>query len=147
LERELQDFQVSITPSGNAPANAHLSNSHSHHLYFGIVSEKFRIQKNKNTRQFIQTAIRRFLGCYDQRLKVYVCSRSANPPFLSTLCICGQLMGIVRFITHWWLVEQSIVKNKNLVEQALAHLAHEGKVVKRVSSDSEAIYSLDPTQR
>ena len=50
-------------------------------------------------------------------------------------------------ITHWWLVEQAVVKNKKLVEQALAHLAHEGKVVKRVSSDSEAIYSLDPTQR
>jgi len=50
-------------------------------------------------------------------------------------------------ITHWWLVEQAIVKNKKLVEQALAHLAHEGKVVKRISSDSEAIYSLDPTQR
>jgi hypothetical protein len=50
-------------------------------------------------------------------------------------------------ITHWWLVKQAIVKNKKLVEQALAHLAHEGKVVKRVSSDSEAIYSLDPTQR
>ena len=50
-------------------------------------------------------------------------------------------------ITHWWLVEQAVVNNKKLVEQALAHLAHEGKVVKRVSSDSEAIYSLDPTQR
>lgn len=50
-------------------------------------------------------------------------------------------------ITHWWLVEQAIVKNKKLVEEALAHLAHEGKVVKRISSDSRAIYSLDPTQR
>ncbi|MDH3764120.1 MAG: hypothetical protein OEU50_24325, partial [Gammaproteobacteria bacterium] len=50
-------------------------------------------------------------------------------------------------ITHWWLVEQAIVKNKKLVEEALAHLAHEGKVVKRVSSDSREIYSLDPTQR
>lgn len=50
-------------------------------------------------------------------------------------------------ITHWWLVEQAIVKNKKLVEEALAHLAHEGRVVKRVGSDSEAIYSLDPTQR
>lgn len=50
-------------------------------------------------------------------------------------------------ITHWWLVEQAIVKNKKLVEKALAHLTHEGKVVKKVSSDSEAIYSLDSSKR
>ncbi len=50
-------------------------------------------------------------------------------------------------ITHWWLVEQAIVKNKKLVEEALAQLTHEGKVVKRVSSDSEAIFSLDPAHR
>ena len=50
-------------------------------------------------------------------------------------------------ITHWWLVEQEIVKNKKLVEEALAQLTHEGKVVKRVSIDSEAIYSLDPAHR
>ncbi len=49
-------------------------------------------------------------------------------------------------ITHWWLVQQAIVKNKRLVEQALTHLAQEGKIVKRIGSNSEAIYSLDPTQ-
>ncbi len=50
-------------------------------------------------------------------------------------------------IIYWWLAQQTIVKNKRLVAQALALLAHEGKVVKRTGSNSEAIYSLDPTQR
>lgn len=50
-------------------------------------------------------------------------------------------------IAHWWLVRQAIEKNKVLVEQALAHLAHEGKVVKRKGSSSEAIYSLNLTQK
>ncbi len=50
-------------------------------------------------------------------------------------------------ITHWWLVQQAIVKNTKLVEQALTNLALEGKVIKKVGSNSEAVYSLDPTQR
>lgn len=50
-------------------------------------------------------------------------------------------------IIHWWLVQQAIVKNKKLVEQALDQLAQEGKVVKRTGSNSEAIYSLDSKQK
>jgi len=47
-------------------------------------------------------------------------------------------------ITHWWLVQQAIVKNKVLVEQALNQLADEGKVVRKTSGNAEAIYSLEP---
>jgi len=50
-------------------------------------------------------------------------------------------------ITHWWLVQQAIVKNKKLVEQALVQLAQEGKVVKRRGPNSEPTYSLDPTYK
>ena len=49
-------------------------------------------------------------------------------------------------ITHWWLVQQEIEKNINLVEQALEHLANEGKITKKVNINSDAIYSLNPTQ-
>ena len=48
-------------------------------------------------------------------------------------------------ITHWWLVQQAIVKNRNLVEQALVQLAQEGKVVARKGPNSEPIYSLERT--
>lgn len=47
-------------------------------------------------------------------------------------------------ITHWWLVQQAIVKNKILVNQALKYLAQEGKVIRKMNSNAEAIYSLDP---
>ena len=50
-------------------------------------------------------------------------------------------------ITHWWLVQQAIVKNRKLVEQALEQLTREGKVVERKGSTSEAIYSLSPTHK
>ncbi len=49
-------------------------------------------------------------------------------------------------IAHWWLVQQAIVKNIVLVEQALEHLANEGKVSKKNSSHN-AIYSLNPTYK
>ncbi len=47
-------------------------------------------------------------------------------------------------IIHWWLVRQSIARNRALVEHALEQLAKEGKVIKRASSNREAVYSLDP---
>jgi hypothetical protein len=47
-------------------------------------------------------------------------------------------------ITHWWLVQQTIAKKKALVEQALDQLADEGKVIKKISGNAKAIYSLDP---
>lgn len=50
-------------------------------------------------------------------------------------------------ITHWWLVQQAIVKNRKLVEQALAQLAREGKVIERKGLDSEPIYSLNRTRK
>ena len=50
-------------------------------------------------------------------------------------------------ITHWWLVQQAIVKNKVLVEQALGQLAQEGKILKKMSGNAEAIYSLNPERK
>ncbi|MCP3669610.1 MAG: hypothetical protein GY814_04125 [Gammaproteobacteria bacterium] len=50
-------------------------------------------------------------------------------------------------ITHWWLVQQEITKNMDLVEQALTQLAQEGKVSKKMSANREAIYSLDPAYK
>ena len=50
-------------------------------------------------------------------------------------------------ITHWWLVQQTIVKNIGLVEQALQQLADEGKVSKEMNTNCDAIYSLNPTTR
>ncbi len=47
-------------------------------------------------------------------------------------------------ITHWWLVQQAITKNIDLVEQALEQLAQEGKVSKKMNTNREAIYSLNP---
>ena len=46
-------------------------------------------------------------------------------------------------ITHWWLVQQAIAKNIDLVEQALEHLVDEGMVLKK-KINSEAIYRLNP---
>ena len=50
-------------------------------------------------------------------------------------------------IAQWWLVQQAIVKNINLVEQALEQLANEGKVSKKTNTNSDAIYSLNPTNK
>ncbi len=50
-------------------------------------------------------------------------------------------------ITHWWLVQQTIAKNKVLVEQALDQLAEEGKVIKKTSGNARAIYSLNPKHK
>ena len=50
-------------------------------------------------------------------------------------------------ITHWWLVQQAIVKNEVLVEKALDQLAREGKILKKVSGNAEAIYSLKPGKK
>ncbi len=47
-------------------------------------------------------------------------------------------------IAHWWLVQQAIAKNIDLVEQALEHLVNEGKVSKKINTNSDAIYSLNP---
>ena len=47
-------------------------------------------------------------------------------------------------ITHWWLVQQAIVRNTDLVERALEQLAHEGKVSKKMNATSEAVYRLNP---
>ena len=49
-------------------------------------------------------------------------------------------------ITHWWLVQQAIMKNIELVEQALEHLANEGKVLKK-NNNHDAIYSLNLTYK
>ena len=50
-------------------------------------------------------------------------------------------------ITHWWLVQQAIVNNRKLVEQALAQLTREGKVIEQRMPDAEPVYSLDPTHK
>ena len=47
-------------------------------------------------------------------------------------------------IANWWLVQQAIAKNIDLVEQALEQLTNEGKVLKRVNSGKDAVYSLNP---
>jgi len=50
-------------------------------------------------------------------------------------------------ITHWWLVQQAITKNIDLVEQALEQLAQEGKVSKKINNNRESIYSLNPSYK
>jgi hypothetical protein len=50
-------------------------------------------------------------------------------------------------ITHWWLVQQAIEKNIDLVEQALEQLSKEGIISKQVNTSSDAIYSLNTAQR
>jgi hypothetical protein len=45
-------------------------------------------------------------------------------------------------VMHWWLMQQSIMKNKNLVEQALEQLAEQGKVSKNINPNRETFYSL-----
>lgn len=47
-------------------------------------------------------------------------------------------------IVHWWLMQQSIAKNKSMVEQALEKLTKEGKVKKRTSDNRQAVYGLNP---
>ena len=47
-------------------------------------------------------------------------------------------------IAHWWLVQQAIEKNLKLVEQALEQLANEGKISKKMNSNNNLIYSLNP---
>lgn len=46
-------------------------------------------------------------------------------------------------IIHWWLIQQSILNNKTLVEQALEQLAQQGKVAKNINPNRETVYSLD----
>ena len=46
-------------------------------------------------------------------------------------------------IAHWWLVQQAIAKNIDLVEQALDQLANEGKVSKKMNANNNTIYSLN----
>jgi len=36
-------------------------------------------------------------------------------------------------VVNWWLLQQSIMKNKSLVEQVLEHLAEQGKVSKTIN--------------
>ena len=50
-------------------------------------------------------------------------------------------------IIHWWLVQQAIEKNIDLVEQALEQLANEGKVSKKMNTKRDAIYSLNPAYK
>ncbi len=38
-------------------------------------------------------------------------------------------------ITHWWLVQQAITKNMELVEQALEQLTEEGKILKKTNAN------------
>jgi hypothetical protein len=45
-------------------------------------------------------------------------------------------------IIHWWLIQQSILNNKKLVQQALEQLAEQGKVEKNTYPNRETIYSL-----
>ena len=45
-------------------------------------------------------------------------------------------------VVHWWLLEQSIMRNKRLVEQALEQLAEQGKVSKTINANREAVYRL-----
>jgi len=47
-------------------------------------------------------------------------------------------------ITHWWLVQQTLMRNIQVVEQALEKLAGEGMVSKSINSNSEAVYRLGP---
>lgn len=45
-------------------------------------------------------------------------------------------------IVHWWLIQQSILDNKALVQQALELLTEQGKVSKNVNPNRETMYSL-----
>jgi hypothetical protein len=45
-------------------------------------------------------------------------------------------------IAHWWLLQQSIMDNKVLVQQALEQLAEQGKVAKNINPNRETVYSL-----
>ena len=47
-------------------------------------------------------------------------------------------------IAHWWLVQQSLMKNRQLVEQALEQLVREGKLSKTTRKGQEAQYSAGP---
>jgi len=46
-------------------------------------------------------------------------------------------------ITYWWLVQQAILKNKELVEQALEQLEKEG-ILSKENNHRNTIYSLNP---
>lgn len=50
-------------------------------------------------------------------------------------------------IAHWWLVQQAIVKNIDLVEQALEKLDQEDKVTRKININGGTIYSLHPTYK
>lgn len=50
-------------------------------------------------------------------------------------------------IIHWWLVQQAIETNIELVTQALDKLAEEGKISKQEHERRDAIYRLNPTYR
>ncbi len=50
-------------------------------------------------------------------------------------------------VSHWWLVQQEIKKDTDLVEQALEHLAREGKLTRKMNSNRESIYGLTPTDK
>ncbi|TKB25871.1 hypothetical protein FCL47_12300 [Desulfopila sp. IMCC35006] len=50
-------------------------------------------------------------------------------------------------VVYWWLVQQSIIKNKILVEQALEQLTEEGKISKKINLNCVAVYSLKPEQK
>lgn len=50
-------------------------------------------------------------------------------------------------ITHWWLVQQSIMKNRELVEQAVEKLVEEGKLTKSERQGHEVLYSAAPQMK
>ena len=45
-------------------------------------------------------------------------------------------------VVHWWLLQQSIVQKKILVERALEKLTEQGKVSKTINANQDAVYSL-----
>ncbi len=47
-------------------------------------------------------------------------------------------------ITHWWLVQQSLWKNRQLVEQALERLVEQGKLSKTSREGQQDSYSAGP---
>lgn len=45
-------------------------------------------------------------------------------------------------IMHWWLLQQTIIRNRDLVERALEQLATAGSVSKSENRNRETVYSL-----
>lgn len=53
-------------------------------------------------------------------------------------------------VALWWLLQQAIERDMDLVKQALEQLAREGRIAKSQNANNETIYSLprsDPDRR